>query len=196
MPAVSLPVGLSLSEVARYVRLARFSFLILIGRFVMLSRDRFSASHDRLRLHTHPPLTLMVSTLTQELSWRNPATLREIVPRSRLRFHPGTKGCAGNGRISLSNHRQEAEQRVRSPHRNPTSPGRDGVSPQVSHRQNGIPRHTAAHLLRWPCITVAVFLSVTALQLSVAHDSSGAATYRHLRSVGPVQAASAARRVL
>ncbi len=24
-------------------------------------------------------------------------------------------------------------------------------SPQVSHRQDGIPRHTAAHLLRWPC---------------------------------------------
>jgi len=47
-----------------------------------------------------------------------------------------------------------------------------------------------------PCITVAVFLSVTALQLSVAHDSSGAATYRHLLSVGPVQAAGAARRVL
>jgi hypothetical protein len=46
------------------------------------------------------------------------------------------------------------------------------------------------------CITVAVFLSVTALQLSVAHDSSGAAAYRHLLSVGPVQAASAARRVL
>jgi len=38
-----------------------------------------------------------------------------------------------------------------SAHRNPTSPGRDGVSPQVSHRRNGIPRHTAAHLLRWPC---------------------------------------------
>jgi len=37
------------------------------------------------------------------------------------------------------------------PHRNPTSPGRSYVSPQVSHRQNGIPRHTAAHLLRWPC---------------------------------------------
>jgi hypothetical protein len=49
---------------------------------------------------------------------------------------------------------------------------------------------------RTPCITVAVFLSVTALRLSVAHESSGAATYRHLLSVGPVQAASAARRVL
>ena len=35
-------------------------------------------------------------------------------------------------------------------HKNPTSPGRDGVSPQVSHRQNGIPQHTAAHMLRWP----------------------------------------------
>jgi len=48
-------------------------------------------------------------------------------------------------------HLQRAEQRVRSPHRNPTGPGRDGVSPQVSHRQIGIPRHTAAPLLRWPC---------------------------------------------
>jgi hypothetical protein len=45
-------------------------------------------------------------------------------------------------------------------------------------------------------ITVAVFRSVTVLWLSVAHDSSGAATYRHLLSAGPVQAASAARRVL
>jgi len=36
---------------------------------------------------------------------------------------------------------------VRSPHMNPTSPGRGGVSPQASHRQDGIPRHTAAHLL-------------------------------------------------
>ena len=49
---------------------------------------------------------------------------------------------------------------------------------------------------RQECITVAVFLSVTALRLSVARDSSGAATYRHLFSVGPVQAAGAARQVL
>jgi hypothetical protein len=47
-----------------------------------------------------------------------------------------------------------------------------------------------------PRITVAVSRSVTALQLSVAHDPSGAVTYRHLFSAGPVQAASAARRVL
>jgi hypothetical protein len=47
-----------------------------------------------------------------------------------------------------------------------------------------------------PDITVAVFRFVTALQLSVPHDSSGAVTYRHFLSAGPVQAASAARRVL
>ena len=47
-----------------------------------------------------------------------------------------------------------------------------------------------------PGITVAVSRPVTALQLSVAHDSSGAVTYRHLLSAGPLQAASAARRVL
>jgi hypothetical protein len=46
------------------------------------------------------------------------------------------------------------------------------------------------------CITVAVSRPVTALQLSVAHDSSGVVTYRHLLSAGPLQAASAARRVL
>jgi hypothetical protein len=45
-------------------------------------------------------------------------------------------------------------------------------------------------------ITVAVSRPVTALQLSVAHDSSGAVTYRHLLSAGPLQVASAARRVL
>jgi hypothetical protein len=70
-------------------------------------------------------------------------------PAAACGFTQVTQGCAGNG--TISNHRQDAEQRVRSPHRNPTSPDRDAVSPQVSHRQNGIPRHTAAHLLRWPC---------------------------------------------
>ena len=55
---------------------------------------------------------------------------------------------AGNG--TISSHRQDAERRVRPPHRNPTSPGRGGVPPQVPHRHDGIPRHTAAHLLRWP----------------------------------------------
>jgi hypothetical protein len=48
----------------------------------------------------------------------------------------------------------------------------------------------------WLYITVAVSRPVTALQLSVAHDSSGAVTYRHLLSAGPLQVASAARRVL
>jgi hypothetical protein len=47
-----------------------------------------------------------------------------------------------------------------------------------------------------PSITVAVFRSVTVLQLSVAPDSWGAATYRHHLSAGPVQAARAASRVL
>ena len=46
------------------------------------------------------------------------------------------------------------------------------------------------------CITVAVSRSVTALQLSVARDSPGAVTCRHLLSAGCRQADSAARRVL
>lgn len=38
---------------------------------------------------------------------------------------------------------------VTAPHKSHKSgPGRR--SPQVSHRKNGVPRHTAAHLLRWP----------------------------------------------
>lgn len=66
----------------------------------------------------------------------------------------------------------------------------------ANHRLPPRCRSRAGNNPEQTCITVAVFLSVTALQLSVAHDSSGAATYRHLLSVGPVQAASAARRVL
>jgi Integrase core domain len=37
------------------------------------------------------------------------------------------------------------------PHRIPTSPCPRGVSPQNPHGRNGIPRHTAARVLTWPC---------------------------------------------
>ena len=40
---------------------------------------------------------------------------------------------------------------VSSPHRIPTSPGLRRRSPQNPHGRNGIPRHTAARMLKWSC---------------------------------------------
>lgn len=52
-------------------------------------------------------------------------------------------GYAGGG--TISNHRQEAELRVRSPHRNPTSPGLGGVPHRFPTAKTAFPgtrRHT------------------------------------------------------
>ena len=58
-----------------------------------------------------------------------------------------------------------------------------------------ISRHVALRMLL-PCITVAVFRSVTALQLSVAHRGGTTVTWGHPLPAVVAQAAKAARRVL
>jgi hypothetical protein len=64
-----------------------------------------------------------------------------------LAVYQVTQGCAGNG--TISNHRQEAEQPVRSPRRNPANPGHGGVPTRFPTDQTALPgtrRHTCGQL--------------------------------------------------
>ncbi len=84
-----------------------------------------------------------------QLSLGGPLTLAARSFRSRLRFTQGTQGCAGSG--TISNHRQEAEQRVRAPQKSHKSGPRRRFPTGFPQTGRFIPWHTAAHVLRWPC---------------------------------------------